>query len=76
MNRFRLSDLSSRDRLASTLPTSHQGKKQKSQKLKSPRSSSPEFNSCHCEALSENKVCIIYSFKISDWKCLVPVVVV
>jgi hypothetical protein len=52
------------------------GKKQKSQKLKSPRSSSPEFNSCHCEALSENKVCIIYSFKISDWKCLVPVVVV
>lgn len=55
MNRFRLSDLSSRDRLASTLPTSHQGKKQKSQKLKSPRSSSPEFNSCHCEALSENK---------------------
>ncbi|KAG7560730.1 hypothetical protein ISN45_Aa05g022290 [Arabidopsis thaliana x Arabidopsis arenosa] len=55
MNKFRLSDLSSRDRLASsTVPTSHQGKKQKSQKLKSPRSSS-EFNSCLCEALSENK---------------------
>ncbi|XP_019084857.1 PREDICTED: uncharacterized protein LOC104711921 isoform X1 [Camelina sativa] len=55
MNRFRLGDLSSRDRLASSSPL--QGKKQ-SHKLKSPRSSSSsEFNnnSCLCEALSENK---------------------
>ncbi|KAL1195834.1 hypothetical protein V5N11_027701 [Cardamine amara subsp. amara] len=50
MNRFRFGDLSSRDRSAS----SRQGKKQ-THKLKSPRSSS-EFNSCHCEALSENKL--------------------
>ncbi|XP_024013468.1 uncharacterized protein LOC18021478 isoform X2 [Eutrema salsugineum] len=53
MNRFRFGDLSSRDRVASSVPHSRQGKKQ-SQKLKSPRSSS-EFSSCHCEALRENK---------------------
>ncbi|CAN7128428.1 unnamed protein product [Brassica rapa subsp. narinosa] len=56
MNRYRVSEHSSRDRLASPLPTSPQGKKQ-THKLKSPRSSSPEFHSFHFEkALSENKL--------------------
>ncbi|KAJ0241553.1 Afadin [Hirschfeldia incana] len=55
MNIFRLSEPSSRDRLASKVPSSPQGKKQ-SQKLKSPRLSSSEFHSCHCEALSQNKL--------------------
>nr|VDD61880.1 unnamed protein product [Brassica oleracea] len=57
MNRYRVSEHSSRDRLASPLPTSPQGKKQ-SHKLKSPRSSSsPEFHSFHFEkALTENKL--------------------
>ncbi|XP_013592509.1 PREDICTED: uncharacterized protein LOC106300822 [Brassica oleracea var. oleracea] len=57
MNRYRVSQHSSRDRLASPVPTSPQGKKQ-SHKLKSPRSSSsPEFHSFHFEkALSENKL--------------------
>uniref|UniRef100_A0A1J3I470 DUF4378 domain-containing protein n=1 Tax=Noccaea caerulescens TaxID=107243 RepID=A0A1J3I470_NOCCA len=54
MNKFRFTDLSSRDRLASKVPSSREGKKQ-SQKLKSSRSSS-EFSSCHCESLSENKL--------------------
>ncbi|KAF8091783.1 hypothetical protein N665_0436s0045 [Sinapis alba] len=56
MNLFRFSEPSSRDRLASEVPSSRQGKKQ-SQKLKSPRSSSSsEFHSCHCEALTQNKL--------------------
>ncbi|XP_056867412.1 uncharacterized protein LOC108861983 isoform X3 [Raphanus sativus] len=56
MNIFRFSEPSSRDRLASKVPSSPKGKKQ-SQKLKSPRSSSSsEFHSCHCEALSQNKL--------------------
>ncbi|KAG2257891.1 hypothetical protein Bca4012_095149 [Brassica carinata] len=50
MNIFRFAELSSRDRLASKVPSSRQGKK-----LKSPGSSS-EFSSCHCEALSQNKL--------------------
>ncbi|CAA7046253.1 unnamed protein product [Microthlaspi erraticum] len=54
MNKFRFTDLTSRDRLASKVPSSRQGKKQ-SQKLKPSRSSS-EFSSCHCESLSENKL--------------------
>ncbi|KFK34605.1 hypothetical protein AALP_AA5G167300 [Arabis alpina] len=37
-----------RDRLASKVPTSPQGKKQ-CHKLKSSRSSSSDYNSCHCE---------------------------
>ncbi|CAN8254632.1 unnamed protein product [Cochlearia groenlandica] len=48
MNIFGFGDFSSRDRLASKSPNSRK-------KLKSPRSSS-EFNSCHCEALSGNKL--------------------
>ncbi|WZZ05063.1 uncharacterized protein LOC106352835 [Brassica napus] len=56
MNRYRVSEHSSRDRLASPLPTSPQGKKQ-THKLKSPRSSSPQCHSCHFEkALTENKL--------------------
>ncbi|CAH8313768.1 unnamed protein product [Eruca vesicaria subsp. sativa] len=51
MNRYRLSEPSSRDRLASPHTPSHQGKN-----IKSPRSSC-EFESCHSEkALSENKL--------------------
>ncbi|KAG2329085.1 hypothetical protein Bca4012_021305 [Brassica carinata] len=53
MNIFRFA--SSRDRLASKVPSSGQGKKQ-CQKLKSPRSSSSEFHSCHSEAISQNKL--------------------
>ncbi|CAG7902716.1 unnamed protein product [Brassica rapa] len=56
MNRYRISEHSSRDRLASRLHTSPQGKKQ-THKLKSPRSSSPQCHSCHFEkALTENKL--------------------
>ncbi|XP_009103867.1 uncharacterized protein LOC103829936 isoform X1 [Brassica rapa] len=56
MSRYRFSEHSSRDRLASPLPTSPQGKKQ-THKLKSPRSSSPQFHSFHFEkALTENKL--------------------
>ncbi|XP_033130187.1 uncharacterized protein LOC103829936 isoform X2 [Brassica rapa] len=53
MSRYRFSEHSSRDRLASPLPTSPQGKKQ-THKLKSPRSSSTE-NKLHQDSAHQTK---------------------